>query len=190
MSSLWLLNGRPEAFSWRSYDVVACLLAILGFAATAPAAAAVHAPCGLAIMAGLLVLAAGRQLLSAQLASHLRGSDVRLSSAQWVLLAKSLLSSSLIALVSVWACALGLLHLPSAALIVVALCAIDINAHTFDPAFTVTMMACTNLFHFWLLAARGECAPAAAEGGGSVPRVAELVVLPLMMVLLQAQVGQ
>ena len=115
---------------------------------------------------------------------------MRLSSAQWVLLAKSLLSSSLIALVSVWACALGLLHLPSAALIVVALCAIDINAHTFDPAFTVTMMACTNLFHFWLLSARGECAPAAAEGGGSVPRVAELVVLPLMMVLLQAQVGQ
>ena len=188
MSSLWIASR--SGFSWHSYDVTACLLAILGLAVNAPSAAAAHARFGLSVTAGVLVLAAGRQFLLTRLVRHMRDSDVRLSSAQWVLLAKSMLSSALIALVSCWACALGLMHLPSVALIVVALCTIDINAHTFDPAFTLAMMAGANLLHFGLFAAWGQHALVGAERVDGVHLVVELVMLPLMMVLLQAQVSR
>ena len=190
MSSFW--NAYRSGFSWHSFDAVACLLAMLGFAVNAPAAAAAHARFGLSVIAGVLALAAGRQCLLNQLVRHMRNSDMCLSSAQWVLLANSMLSSALIALVSGWAFALGLMHLPSAALIVVALCAIDINAHTFDPAFTLAMMAGANLLHFGLLASCVKYAFVVAEGVDSIcmPPAVELVMLPLMMVLLQAQVSR
>ena len=191
MPSLWIASRG--GFSWHSYDVSACLLAIAGLAVNAPAAAAAHALFGLTVIAGVLFLAAGRQFLLTRLVRCMRDSEVRLSSAQWVLLAKSMLSSALIALVSAWAFALGLIHLPSVALIVVALCTIDINAHTFDPAFTLAMLAGANLLHFGLFVFLGKHAAITAEcsaASDSVPPAIEvLVVLPFVMVLLQAQVS-
>ena len=59
MSSLWIASR--SGFSWHSYDVTACLLAILGLAVNAPSAAAAHARFGLSVTAGVLVLAAAAQ---------------------------------------------------------------------------------------------------------------------------------
>ena len=187
LSCLWLESF--SGISWHFFDVTACLLAITGFAFNAPAAAAAHALFGLTVIAGVLVLAAGRQLLLTRLMKYMRDSNLRLSSAQFSLMAKSVLSWSLIALVSAWACALGLIHLPAVALIVVALCNIDINAHTFDPVFTLAMTAAANLLHFVLFVVWGQYAPVTAACVDGIPSVIEaLVVLPLIMGLLQAQV--
>ena len=85
---------------------------------------------------------------------------------------------------------MGLIHLPAAAIIVVALSVIDINAHAFDPLFTMAMTFGANILHFGLFATRGKYTPFAAQGVDGVPSAVEvLAVLPAVMTLFQAQVG-
>ena len=189
LSSLW--STSCSGVSWHFFDVVASLLSILGFAAIAPAAAWKHFPCGLFCLVGVLVLTYCRQLLRLQFVKGVMGAySLRLSDAQWAILAKSSLSSALITLVSAWSSCLGLIHLPAAALIVVALSVIDINAHAFDPLFTMAMALAANLLHFGLFATRGKYTPFAAQGVDGVHSAVEvLAVLPAMMVFFQAQVG-
>ena len=190
MSSL--LAASFGGVSWHSFDLLACLSAIVGFAANAPAAAASHSFFAFVCIAGVLVLAFGRQLLLVQVFEKMMGSKLRLKAAQWTLLAKSALSSALVALVSSWASCLGIIHFPSVALIVSALCTMDVNALAFDPFFTVALTVGANILHFWLFVTWGKYAPFNSFGGpavSGVPSAVEaLIMLPAIMFLFQAQV--
>ena len=189
LSNLWA--SCFGGVSWHSFDFLACLLAIVGFAANAPAAASARYFFALACVAGVIALTVIRQAVLTVVFEKMMNSDLHLASAQWALCAKSALSTALVALVLAWASCLGIIHFPSVALLLVALCAMDVNALAFDPFFTLAMMVTANLFHFWLFVTWGKYAAFGASRGSGVPSAVEaLVVLPTIMFAFQAQASR